>query len=108
VPTWNAYSYVFGPLLAFGGLGLLIVLLRWTFKRGTSVVAAPGKPGQPDEYGLLVPISTPATFIEGEIQRRALMDAGVRASLATTNDGPRIMVWPDDVERARTLLTRQQ
>lgn len=106
MPAWNAYSFVFGPLIAFGGLGLLILLLRWTFKRGTSVVASPGKPGMPDEYGLLVPISTPANYIEGEIQRRALVDAGIRASLAQTNDGPRLMVWPADADHARTVLTR--
>lgn len=104
MPTWNAYSYVFGPLLAFGGLGVLILLLRWTFRRGTSVVAAPARPGRPDEYGLLTPIAAPTSYIEGEIQRRRLEDAGIRASLAQTNDGPRLMVWPDDADRARRVL----
>jgi hypothetical protein len=108
VPTWNAYSYLFGPLLAFGGLGLLILLLRWTFSRGSSVVAAPGKPGKPDEYGLLVPVGSPATYIEGEMQRRLLTDAGIRASLAQTHDGPRLMVWPADEMQARAMLNRQQ
>jgi hypothetical protein len=107
MPTWNAYSYVFGPLLAFGGLGLLILLLRWTFSRGSSVVAAPGKPGKPDEYGLLVAVGSPATYIEGEMQRRLLTDAGIRASLAQTQEGPRLMVWPQDEDRARMMLNHR-
>jgi hypothetical protein len=36
--------------------------------------------------------------------RRRLEDQGVRATLATTTDGPRIMVWPADESRARSLL----
>ena len=102
----NSFSYVFGPLVAFAGLGLLIVLLRWAFSRGGSLVAAPARPGRPDEYGLLVPVASPPTYMEGEMLRRRLEDAGVRASLAQTNDGPRVMVWPQDVDRAVTLIAR--
>lgn len=108
MPAWNAYSYVFGPLLAFGGLGLLILLLRWTFQRGHSLVAPLARPGNPDEYGLLTPVAEPSTYIEGEMQRRMLTDAGIRASLAQTNEGPRIMVWPADADRARSLLNRSR
>jgi hypothetical protein len=35
-----------------------------------------------------------------------LVDAGLRASLAQTNDGPRIMVWPKDVESAKKILKK--
>jgi hypothetical protein len=106
VPAWNAYSYVFGPLLAFGGLGLLILLLRWAFRRGVSVVAAPGKRGAPDEYGMLVPVASPATYIEGEIMRRHLESDGIRSNLAHTVDGPRVLVWPADVDRAKVALSQ--
>jgi hypothetical protein len=105
VPAWNAYSFVFGPLLAFGGLGILVLLLRWTFRRGASVVAAPGRPGNPDEYGVLVPIASPPTYMDGEIWRRHLETHGIRANLAQTKDGPRLLVWPSDVDIARTTLT---
>ena len=92
--------------MAFAGVGVLILLLRWAFRRRESVVAAPPRPGAPDDYGLLVPVGTPGTYVEGEIWRRSLEDSGIRASLATTVDGPRILVWPADEERARALLRR--
>ena len=90
--------------MAFVFLGVLILLLRWAFRRGASVVAAPPRKGSTDEYGLLVPIATPPTYVEGEISRRTLEDAGIRATLAKTLDGPRLMVWPADAERARAAL----
>ena len=47
----------------------------------------------------------PANYIDGEMLRRRLEDAGIRANLASTLDGPRVMVWPQDAERAREVLT---
>ena len=92
--------------MAFAGLGLMIVILRWAFARGSSVVERPAKSGNPDEYGMFVPIASPSNYIEGEVLRRSLVDAGLRASLAQTNDGPRIMVWPKDVEVAKQVLKK--
>jgi hypothetical protein len=97
-------NFLLPPLLAFIGLGVLVLILRWAFSRGHSVVAAPGRPGAPDDYGLLVPIASPATYIDGEMTRRMLEEAGIKANLATTHDGPRLMVFPRDEERARSLL----
>lgn len=104
MPAWNAYSYLFGPVVAALVFGVLVLLLRWAFGRGSSVVAGPARPGPESEYGLLVPVATPSTYVEGEMVRRRLEDAGIRATLAQTLDGPRVMVWPDDVTRARALL----
>jgi hypothetical protein len=106
VPAWSSFSYFFGPLVAFSGLGIMVLILRWAFTRGGSVVERPAKSGNPDEYGMLVPVATPNNYIEGEVLRRTLVDAGLRASLAQTNDGPRIMVWPKDVESARQVLNK--
>lgn len=100
----NSLSFVAGPLFALACLALLIVILRWAFRRGASVVAPPSRPGSSDDYGLLVPIARPATYVEGEIVRRRLEDRGIRANLAHTLDGPRIMVWPADEGRAREAL----
>jgi hypothetical protein len=108
MPAWNAFSYVFGPLAAFAVLGLLILVLKWAFGRRNSVVAAAPRVGQPDEYGLLVPVATPGTYIEGEILRRRLEDAGVRANLAHTAQGPRVLVWPQDVDRARAIAATSE
>ena len=108
MPSWGSFSYAFGPLMAAGLIGLFVVILRWAFSRGSSVVAAAPTPGTADEYGLLVPVATPGTYIEGEILRRGLEDAGIRATLTTTLDGPRVLVWPRDEARAREALARRQ
>lgn len=108
MPSWGSFSYAFGPLMAVGLIGLFVVILRWAFSRGSSVVAAAPTPGTVDEYGLLVPVATPGTYIEGEMLRRGLEDAGIRATLTTTLDGPRVMVWPRDEERAREVLARRR
>jgi hypothetical protein len=105
VPAWNSFSFAFGPIVAVVLVGLFSLILRWAFSRGGSVVAAAPRPGTSDEYGLLVPVASPATYIEGEILRRRLQDGGVRANLATTLDGPRVLVWPGDEERAREVLS---
>ena len=106
MPTWNAFSFMFGPLVGFVALGVMIVILRWAFRRGESVVERPSTPGAPDEYGMLIPISAPSNYIQGELIRQQLADAGIRASLATTTDGPRVLIWPGDQARAKLILTQ--
>jgi hypothetical protein len=108
VPSWGSFSYAFGPIVALALILVFVVILRWAFRRGSSVVAAPARPGKDAEYGLLSPVSTPGSYVEGEMQRRTLEDAGIRATLATTLDGPRVMVWPQDADRARSLLSRRR
>ncbi|HET7902741.1 MAG TPA: hypothetical protein VFL59_16270 [Candidatus Nanopelagicales bacterium] len=103
---FTSASYLVGPLLAFGVVGVLVLLLRWTYQRGDSVVARPARRGDADSYGLLVPVASPSTYAEGEVLRRTLEASGVRDNLAHTLDGPRVMVFPDDEARARELLAR--
>jgi len=104
VPSWNAFSYVFGPLTAFGGLALLILVLRWSTSSGGSLVQRPVRPGDASDYGLLVPVAEPRTAAEGEAIRLRLEQRGLRATLARTNDGPRVLVFAGDEARARLLL----
>jgi len=40
VAAWGSYSYSFGPFIAVLGIGLLALLLRWTFRR------PPRRPGR--------------------------------------------------------------
>lgn len=108
MPSWNAFSYAFGPLFAAVPIVILVLILRWSHRRGSSVVAAPARPGTRDDYGLLVPVGTPATYIEGEVQRRALEEQGIRTTLATTLEGPTLLVWPQDAERAAAFLARKR
>ena len=104
MPAWNSFSFAFGPLVAVVLVGVFAVILRWAFRRGSSVVAAPPRPGPDGDYGLLVPVAAPSSYVEGELLRRLLEDRGVRANLATTLDGPRLMVWPADEANARRVL----
>jgi hypothetical protein len=104
VPAWNSFSFAFGPLVAVVLVGVFVLILRWAFSRGSSVVAAPPRPGAVEEYGLLVPVASPPSYVEGELLRQRLESQGVRANLASTLDGPRLLVWPGDEERARQVL----
>ena len=98
---WGSYSYAFGPIVAVAILALLVVLLRWTFRRGGSLVTPRGRD---DQYGLLTPVASPPDYASGELLRRRLEDQGIRANLASTLDGPRIMVFPRDVDRAKQVI----
>lgn len=101
---WGSFSFAFGPLVALAVVGVLALLLRWAFSSGTSVVERRPAVGNPGEYGLLVPVAEPPTFVEAEIVRRRLVDAGLRATLAPTTQGPRVLVFPEDVKAARLVL----
>ena len=96
-------SYVIALLV----VGVLALLLRWAFGgRARSLVERRARPGHEDEYGLMVAVASPGTFIEGEVARQRLHDAGIRASLVTTSDGPRLMVLEPDETKARHVLAR--
>jgi hypothetical protein len=97
-------GYVMEPLMALLVVGVLVLLLRWTFRRGHSFVAAPPRSGGERDYGLLVPVASPATFVEAELIRAALVDHGVRATLAPTTDGPRVLVFAEEARAARAVL----
>lgn len=104
VSSWGSYSYLFGPLVALVLVAVLAVLLRWAFGRGHSLVQRRPRAGAETDYGLLVPVAEPGTFIEAEVLRRRLLDAGLRATLAPTTQGPRVLVFPEDERTARALL----
>ena len=102
---WGSYSYAFGPLVSFAVVGVFALLLRWAFGRNRSLVERRVSSGDPGEYGLLVRVAAPSTFVEAEVLRRKLLDAGVRATLAPTTDGPAVMVFPQDLKAARLVLS---
>jgi len=106
MPQWKAFSFAFGPVIGLLAIGIMVLVLRWAFVRGKSVVERPATKGSPDEYGMLIPIASPADYIQGEIVRRSLTDSGIKATLATTTEGPRILIWPGDEQRAQSILSR--
>lgn len=87
-------------------MSVLVLLLRWAFSRGGSLVADKPKPGKADEYGLMVPVAAADDYIRAEMQRRMLADNGLKVNLVRTVDGPRLMVWQSDRDRALDLLSR--
>lgn len=94
-------------LSSFAGffvLGVLIVLLRWSFSRGKSVVERPRRVGNDDEYGILEVVARPTNYIEGEMLKRRLIDNGIKATLTKTKQGPRILVFPNEVKAAQAVL----
>jgi hypothetical protein len=107
VHSWVSWAYVFSPLAALAVIGVLVLILRWAFSSGTSLVEHPPRQGHPNDYGLLNVVSAPGTYIEAEISRRQLEHSGVNATVAMTNDGPRVMVWPEDEARAKQLLRQR-
>lgn len=107
MPAWSTYSYLFGPLVASGIMVVMVLLLRWAFHTGGSLVADEPKTGKPDEYGLMVPVAGAEDYVRAEMQRQMLQDAGVKVNLVRTTDGPRLMVWQTDRDRALDLLSRR-
>ena len=97
-------DFLWGPGLALLVVGVLALLLRWAFAHGSSLVERPARPGHEDEYGELVPVAAPGSVVEAELLRLKLVDAGIRATLAQTIDGPRVLVFPEEARTARALL----
>lgn len=100
----SEWAFLWGPGVALLVVGFLALMLRWTFSRGSSLVERPVSPGHEDEYGALVPVASPGSVVEGEMLRLALVEAGIRATLARTVDGPRVLVFPEEARTARALL----
>ncbi|HSA50961.1 MAG TPA: hypothetical protein VLH10_12745 [Yinghuangia sp.] len=99
-------TYLLTPLIGFGVVALLALLLRWTFSRGHSLVTRAPRRGTPDDYGLLVVVAAPADPDHGRRLCGVLTADGIRCTLVETTDGPRVMVWPPDEEAARLALAR--
>ncbi|GAA5010636.1 hypothetical protein [Kitasatospora paranensis] len=94
-------------LIGLAVVAVLVVLLRWTYGRGRSLVQRRPRAGNPDEYGLLVTVASPADRDEARRMSGVLTAEGVRHTLVATSAGPRLMVWPDDALRARQALERR-
>ena len=94
----------FSSFAGFAVLGVLIILLRWAFSRGNSLIEKPKSIEDEGEYGLLRVVATPANHIEGEILRRKLIEHGIKATLTQTKSGPRLFVFPEEVKVAEAIL----
>lgn len=102
--SWGSYSFLFGPLLALAALGGLALVARWASQSGTSLIETPARQGGAEEYGLMIPVASPTSARASHDVAGRLTAAGVRCREVTTTEGPRVMVWAEDVARARAVL----
>jgi hypothetical protein len=104
VGNWGSYSFLFGPMLALMALVGLALVARWASQTGTSLIEGPVRQGSSEEYGLMIPVASPANARASHDVAGRLTSAGVRCREVTTTEGPRVMVWAEDVARARAVL----
>lgn len=97
-------SLFFQSFAGFAVLGVLILLLRWAFSRGSSLVEKPSQVGEESEYGLLKVVAKPTNHIEGEMLRQKLAAHGIKATLTQTKSGPRLFVFPEEEKAAAAIL----
>jgi len=94
----------FKSLAGFAVMGVLMILLRWAFARGKSVVERPREMGEDNKYGMLRVAAKPKNHIEGEMIRQKLIENGIKANLTQTKEGPRVFVFPEELEAAEAIL----
>ena len=94
----------FKSFAGFVVIAFFILVLRWAFSGGHSLIERPARRGKADEYGLFVPVAAPTNFVEGEMLRQKLLAVGIKANLTQTLEGPRLMVFKKDARIARAVL----
>jgi hypothetical protein len=102
--TWGSYSFLVGPLIALVALGGLLLVARWMAGGKASLIEQPSRQGTAEEYGLMIPVANPRDDGDAVRVTSQLAAAGVRARAVRTTEGPRVMVWAEDVARARSVL----
>ncbi len=102
----GGFSYLVGPTAAFVVVGLLALLLRWSFARGSSLVAPPAQPSTPDDYGLLVSVATVDDPAIAESLATQLERLGIRSTVVETSNGLRVMVFRVDQQAATAAVRR--
>ena len=92
-------------LIVAAVLALFVVVLRWAYSgKNDSLLSRRPRTGAEHEYGLMAPLAAPKDAAEAEEIRVLLARKRIRGSVVATHDGLRIMVWPEDLSRARALL----
>jgi hypothetical protein len=84
---------------------LFVLVLRWAYSdRKDSLLARRPRTGSEHEYGLMSPLAAPKDAAEGREICALLTAANIRSRVVNTHDGIRVMVWSEDLPRARALL----
>ena len=109
----SSYSFLFGPLVAAGALGVIILICRWVFStthRDDRTTRRLEKAQARGDYGLLVPVAQVRTRDDAEMLRAVLQEAAIRCTLGEAGDaggdapGLALLVFRADAERARDLV----
>ena len=106
MPAWQSFSFLFGPMLAVAVLVAIVFLLRWTFSHGGSLVRHSGAPGEPTDYGLLVPVDAPPSYEAAVAVQEQLRSIGIHSTITQTTRGLRVLVWPAQADPARAVVRR--
>ncbi len=102
--TSHSYSVLWG-LATFAVIGVLILFLRWAYSgKRDSLLSRRTRTGTESEYGLLKPLAAPRDTAEGDAICALLNAGGIRGTLVPTRSGLRVMVFPNDLSRAKGLL----
>lgn len=99
------YAVFVTPVAGLLLLAVLIMLLRWTFARGCSLVSRRTQPGDCTDYGLLTPVAFPRSQTEADRLVTLLAANNITSTTASTTDGITVMVWPHDVIRALGIIS---
>ncbi len=89
----------------FGGLvliGVLLLLLRWTWGTGRNLRIP--DPNDPVGDGLLAEVARTPTEAAAQVLRSRLTAAGIRATIGRQGGSYRLMVFDDDVGKAKLVL----
>jgi len=91
-------------LSGFLVVAVMILILKWAFSGNKSVIEREKIIGNEDEYGLLRVAHSPKNHIEGEMLRQRLLSVGIKATLSQTKNGPKILVFEEDLKIAKATL----
>jgi hypothetical protein len=102
-------DYFVGPFAVIIPLGLLVLILRWAFSRGDSLVRrVDTRPADPKTFGLLTGVHTTKAYADARKLVEKLTSAQIRATAARTTDGWTVYVWPKDVDAAQDVIRSAQ
>jgi hypothetical protein len=100
-----ADRYFLFPVVALALIGGMVLLLRWAFSSGGSLVRRTDySPAAHDHFGLLVDVHTVKTYSEARATVELLTAKKIRSTAARTTDGWSVYVWPVDEAEARDVL----
>lgn len=102
--SYELLAFFIGPAVVLGMLVILMVLLRWTFARGRSVV--PSRHESPPAEDYLVEAARFANVIEAEYFSCVVSSAGIDSALKVTGGQQTLLVPASKRAAAQELLRR--